>query len=65
MKTIIKGLLMTLIVFVLSQCKKDTIPAVTITDNNFLNALIEQGVDKNGDGIISTDEAAAITSLNI
>ena len=65
MKTIVKVLLITLIVQVLSQCKKDTVPAVIIPDNNFLNALIERGVDKNGDGIISTGEAAELTFLDV
>jgi hypothetical protein len=40
-------------------------PFVTILDNNFLNDLIEQGVDKNGDGIINNDEAAEITFLEV
>ena len=49
----------------LVQCKKETVPAVTITDNNFLNALIEQGVDKNDDGIISTAEADLVHFLDV
>ena len=65
MKTIVKVLLIALIVSVLGQCKKDTNLYVTIPDDNFLNALIVRGVDKNGDGIISTGEAAEITFLNI
>jgi len=65
MKAIVKVLLMSLIVFVLSQCKKDTNPYVTIPDDNLLNALIERGVDKNGDGIISTDEAAQVHTLDV
>ena len=36
---------------------------MTIPDNNFLNALIELGVDTNGDGIISPYEAIIRTSL--
>ena len=57
-------MIIVLIVSVLSQCKKDTLPS-TIPDKNFLNALIERGVDKNGDGIISTGEAAEVTFLNV
>ena len=51
----------------LCHCKKenDTIPTVEISDDNFLQALIELGVDKNGDGIISPDEAEIITSLDL
>lgn len=65
MKAIIKTLLFVLAVVLLCQCEKDPEPEVTIPDNNFLNALIELGVDTNGDGIISTAEAEAITFLNV
>jgi len=37
---------------------------VNIPDANFLNALIELGVDKNGDGMNGYAEAEAVTSLN-
>lgn len=50
----------------LSQCKKEIEPnVVTIPDDNFLNALIELGVDTNGDGIISPAEAEVITFLDV
>ena len=64
MKAILKTLLFLLTVVILSQCEKEN-PQVTIPNNNFLNALIELGVDTNGDGIISPDEAEVITSLNV
>lgn len=38
---------------------------VDIPDINFKNALIEQGVDKNGDGEIQESEALIIDSINI
>ncbi len=38
---------------------------VVIPDNNFLNALIEQGVDKDGNGIISQTEAEVVTNLDV
>jgi hypothetical protein len=38
---------------------------IDIPDANFKNALIENGVDTNGDGEISTSEAEAITSLSL
>ena len=38
---------------------------VEIDDLNFLNALIEQGVDTNGDDVISHDEAEAVVSLDV
>ncbi len=63
----LKILLFLLIVVILGQCKKDPEPEpkVTIPDNNFLNALIELGVDTDGDGIISPAEAEVIISLDV
>ena len=65
-----KSLSITLVIFefliVLSSCEKeDPIPVVTIPDDNFRNALIDQGVDSNGDGIISIEEAESITALDV
>jgi len=65
-----KGLLITLLIFgfliVLSSCEKEEPnPVVTIPDSNFLSALIDLGVDANGDGIISPEEAEAIISLDV
>ena len=65
-----KGLLITLLIsgflIVLGSCESDEPnPAVIIPDNNFLSALIDQGVDTNGDGIISPEEAEVIISLDV
>ena len=38
---------------------------VNIPDTAFLYALIEEGVDTNGDSLISYDEAEAVTSLDV
>ncbi|RLD25961.1 MAG: hypothetical protein DRI70_06310 [Bacteroidetes bacterium] len=38
---------------------------VSIPDAYFLNALIEEGIDTNGDSLISTAEAEATTILDI
>ena len=38
---------------------------INIPDKTFLKALIERGVDSNGDGIISMTEAERRTSLNL
>lgn len=66
MKAILKPLVLMLTMVILSQCKKEIEPnVVTIPDNNFLNALIELGVDTNGDGIISPAEAEVITFLDV
>jgi Leucine-rich repeat (LRR) protein len=46
-----------------SGCEKDE--QVKIPDSNFINALISWGVDKNGDGQISTAEAEAIDTLSV
>lgn len=49
-----------------SQCKKtDPVDAVSIPDPNFRSALFELGVDANGDGFISKDEAEATTTLSL
>ncbi|MCH7658674.1 MAG: hypothetical protein IIB05_10205 [Bacteroidetes bacterium] len=64
MKTQLKTLFFILAMVLLSQCEKDN-PQVTIPDDNFLNALIELGVDKNGDGFVNLAEAEVITSLNV
>ena len=65
-----KGLLITLLIsgflIVLGSCENDEPnPTVIIPDNNFLSALIDLGVDANGDGIISPQEAEAIKSLEV
>jgi Leucine-rich repeat (LRR) protein len=38
---------------------------VEIPDTAFLHALIDEGVDTNGDSLISYAEAEAITTLNV
>jgi hypothetical protein len=64
MKAILYVLLVPLALIVLfTQCEKE--PRINIPDNSFLNALIEQGVDKNGDGNISPSEAEEIVSIYV
>ena len=66
MKPLLKAVLIILAVVLLSQCENDEPnPYVNIPDNNFLNALIEQGVDTNGDGEISSAEAEAVIYLYV
>lgn len=49
-----------------TQCKKEKQePLITITDTNFLNALIEMGYDMNQDSIINPTEAQAVFFLDI
>ena len=48
-----------------TRCEKEPEPTVEIQDDHFLNALIERGVDKDGDGIISSDEASRIHVLDL
>ncbi|WKZ58554.1 MAG: hypothetical protein QY309_11825 [Cyclobacteriaceae bacterium] len=49
----------------MSQCNEEMVVAVEFPDDKFLMALIDQNVDKNGDGIISHYEAQVITSLDV
>jgi Leucine-rich repeat (LRR) protein len=66
MKAAIKIFLFMLIVSSMIHCKKENeIEVVNISDQAFLNALIESGVDTNGDGKISTSEAKVITYLDV
>jgi hypothetical protein len=54
------NLIMVLLVVkaLLKRCDKEgPLPNIHIPDNNFLNALIELGVDINEDGSISSEEA--------
>ncbi len=52
------------LIVLLTQCEKEPEP-VNIPDDEFLTALIDLGVDTNGDGIISPNEAEVIKSLDI
>ena len=45
--------------------KADDSPIIQFSDPNFLSTLLEEGVDRNGDGQISEAEASRITSLSI
>ena len=67
MKAVFNLLLLPLALIVLfTQCKKEPeIELVDISDDAFLNALIEEGVDTNGDGLISSEEAEAVISLYV
>jgi Leucine-rich repeat (LRR) protein len=68
MKAIIKIHLSLLIIALLCQCNKDDEienPIVSIPDQQFLNALIDAGVDTDRDGMISTNEAKETTSLEL
>ena len=66
MKPIIRSLLCIMTVILLDQCEKDEpIFNVKIPDDNFLNALIESGIDTDEDGKISYSEAESVISLDI
>ena len=52
------------LIVLLTQCEKEP-ELVNILDDAFLNALIELGVDTNGDGIISPAEAEVVRSLDV
>ena len=47
------------------ETDKDDSPIIEFNDPNFLQALLDDDVDKNNDGQISEKEASAVTSLII
>ena len=55
-----------LVIFLLGSACERKHPdwAVHVPDQEFLKALIDEGVDQNGDGYISFDEAESVTSLD-
>jgi len=66
MKVIKRYILYILAVILSIQCERDEPnPTVNITDNNFLNALIESGIDTDGDGMISATEASPVAILAV
>jgi hypothetical protein len=67
MKSIIKALAFMLTVVLIYQYKKEHEPEAetAFSDINFLNALIDLGVDTNGDNINSPAEAEIITYLDV
>ena len=58
------GYLLVISTLFISGCEKDDQAIVDIPDGKFLNALMESGVDINGDGVISIIEAEAIVSID-
>jgi hypothetical protein len=54
-----------LALILLCYCRKKEEPSVDIPDNNFLNALIQLGVDRNADGLINRDEASWVYNLDV
>jgi Leucine-rich repeat (LRR) protein len=67
MKAVLKLLLLPIALIVLfTQCDKiHPEDPIDIPDRKFLTALIEEGVDTNGDGLISYAEAEVIISLDV
>ena len=71
MKTKILPFVLPILLLCISQCEKENpiinlnAPYFTITDEAFLNALIDNGVDTNGDSLISHDEAKEIEYLKL
>ena len=64
MNPLLRTFLVLSAIVLLSQCEKESLN-VSIPDSNFIDELVKQGIDKNGDKNISFDEAEAVTSLTI
>jgi hypothetical protein len=60
MKAKLKFFSSIVVVILLSQCKKDEIKHVEISDNNFLTLLLKQGADTDGDGKISNSDSPSV-----
>src|SRR5688572_17422779 len=66
MKNKIRLIVIVMILILLIRCEKEEqSPKIDIPDNNFLKALIKQGVDTNGDSFIGYAEAEAIMYLDV
>lgn len=66
MKTIFRSILFIAALYLFNQCDRDDPDLnINIPDNNFLNALIDLGVDTDGDRKISNSEAEVITYLDV
>ena len=52
-------------ILVISSCQEEESEFVEFQNDRFLNALIEYGVDTNGDGYISKAEAEAVSELRL
>ena len=68
MKELFKLLILTLApILLFTQCNKDPDAdnPIYFSDNALLIALIEEGVDTNGDSIIQMSEAKEISTLDI
>jgi hypothetical protein len=69
MKTTFKILLLLALLLSFTRCEKEPEPepesTLEIPDVNFLNALIAEGVDLDGNGKISSGEASRVHYLDV
>lgn len=65
MKLCLKLFSLLIAIHLISACEKDDPNVVKFRDDDFLKELIKQGVDKNGDGKISPNEAEITSYLII
>ena len=54
-----------MLILMISSCQEEESEFVEFQNDRFLNALIEYGVDTNGDGYISKAEAEAVSELRL
>jgi len=63
MKNLLKISILSVIVILTWSCERHD--SIEVNDNNFSKSLLEQGIDKDGDGKINPDEAASVVSLHL
>jgi hypothetical protein len=66
MKCLVKIIALVPLTLLLFHCNRNKTPEIiNIPDSNFLNALIELGIDTDNDSLISREEAEFITSIDV
>ena len=63
MKSLLKISILSVIVILIWSCERND--SIKLNDDNFLQSLLKQGIDIDGNAKISPDEAASVVSLHL